>query len=350
MVGHPGVSVVVCCHNGAAKLPTTLAHLARQRVPDEVGFEVVVVDNGSTDDTSTVAQRLWPADSPFPLRVVDEPLKGLSNARCRGFAEARYEFVSFVDDDNWVCPDWIGVVHEILLENPKVAACGGPTEGAFEVPPPEWFTSYQGNFAVGSQHEKPGDVTDRPNVLWGAGLTVRKSAWSALQQSGFRFRLTDRSGAGLTSGGDHELCFGLVLIGWRLWYDPRLHLRHYMPAGRVNWGYLRRLLRGAGWSSAWLDPYKEALGQQARQSWFWANLKLTILLARNPLRLLRSCFSLGEGRAAVAAHELLVGRLIAQLQHRKSIDRLRRELEQTPGAPFRNNNRVLLQTRSHAPF
>lgn len=101
------VSIVICCHNSAKRLPDTLKHLLIQEVPDNLQWEVIVVDNVSTDNTAQVARSLWPDDAPAPLQVVSEPEPGLSNARKRGFMEAKYELVSFVDDENWLAPDWV---------------------------------------------------------------------------------------------------------------------------------------------------------------------------------------------------------------------------------------------------
>lgn len=322
----PGVSVVVCCHNSAARLPRTLEHLAGQVVAAHLPWEVLLVDNASTDDTASCAQGLWPADSPCRLRVVREAKVGLSHARRRGFAEARYEYISFIDDDNWVIPEWVGLVDEIFSTYPAVAACGGPTEAVFEAPPPAWFGDYQGNFAVGPQHASTGDVTDSDNRLWGAGLSLRKTAWLKLQRSDFQFALSGRSGTRLTSGEDQELCYALVLDGGRLWYDARLRLRHYMPAGRLQWSYLRRLLRAAGWSGAWLDPYREILRQEKPANPLGAALKIAGLLGRNPLRLARHLLADAEGSPAAVSHELLLGRLTALLGCRNEIAELRTRL------------------------
>src|SRR6185437_5482655 len=65
-----GVSVVICTYNGAARLPRTLAHLAAQENTGAIAWEVLVVDNASTDDTAEVARRCWPAHAPAPLRIV----------------------------------------------------------------------------------------------------------------------------------------------------------------------------------------------------------------------------------------------------------------------------------------
>src|SRR5687768_534263 len=122
-----GVSVVICTHNGAARLPAVLSHLAAQQA--EVPWEVVVVDNASTDDTAQVATRHWQAQA-APLRVVSEPQLGLSNARRRGLDAAAYPIVAFVDDDNWLAPDWVATAARLMAQLPDVGALGGFIEAA----------------------------------------------------------------------------------------------------------------------------------------------------------------------------------------------------------------------------
>lgn len=253
----PGVSIVICCHNSAQRLPQTLAHLCQQQGirSGEISWEVIIVDNISTDDTANVALSLWPPDAPIPLRVVREPQLGLSYARQRGFTTAAYDLVSFIDDDNWVDPHWVTTITEIMSAHPEVGACGSRNEAVCAIDPPAWFARFQSSYAVGTQAQTASDVTWSRGYLWGAGLTIRKSAWQQLVETGFQSLLSDRSGESLASGGDSELCFALRLAGWRLWYEPRLTLKHYLPANRLTWTYLRKLHRGFGFSNPILQIY-----------------------------------------------------------------------------------------------
>ena len=250
------VSVVLCCHNSAARLGPTLEHLLRQDVPPDLAWEVIVVDNASTDDTGRVARSLWPDNAPAPLRVVPEPRLGLIHARLRGLSAAGYEIVSFLDDDNWVAVDWVRRVAEIMAAAPRVGACGGRTEAVTEITPPSWFADYAAWYAVGRQGENAGDITWSRGRLWGAGLTLRKKAWADLVENGFRSTLTGRSGKQMSAGEDTEICYALRLAGWRLWYDENLMLRHFIPAERLTVGYLTRLRRGFGRQSIGIDPYR----------------------------------------------------------------------------------------------
>lgn len=248
-----GVSVIICCHNSAARLPPTLQHLAAQHVPKEIPWEVIVVDNASTDDTAAVAKACWPAGAPARLQVVEEPRPGLRFARDRGQAASCFPILSFIDDDNWVGPNWVLLVSEIMSSRPDVAACGGVSEAVCEVPAPPWFERYGYCYAVGPQGGREEDPAGPRPQLWGAGLSLRRSALDELLTKGFKPLAVGRQGKQLGAGEDTELCLALRLAGWTLWYDPRLRLKHYIPANRLRWGYLRGLVRGFG--ATVMDPY-----------------------------------------------------------------------------------------------
>ena len=161
-----GVTVVVCCHNSAKRLPATLAHLLRQRVAPEIEWEVLVIDNASTDETEQVARCCWPSDAPARLRIVREETLGLSRARKRGLVEASHEVVCFVDDDNWLCPAWVEVASTLMGAHPDVAMCGGESLAVFEEHEPKWFGRYARSFAVGEQGAARG-YNERKRFLGG---------------------------------------------------------------------------------------------------------------------------------------------------------------------------------------
>lgn len=255
-----GVSIAICCHNSAARLPATLVHLASQARNATLPWEVIVVDNASTDDTAIVAVDHWPKEIAVPLVVVHEPRLGKMYAFQTAFRQAVYEFVGFLDDDNWVCGDWVSEVARILSARPDVGACGGQTQAVCESAAPTWFETVAPAYAVGSQGEGAGDVTETPGHLWGAGLSVRRSAWDDLSSRGFVPTLTCRRGKSLSAGGDSEVCYALRIAGWKLWYSPSLMLQHFVPKNRLTWPYARRLHRGFGASRAGLLPYRALLG------------------------------------------------------------------------------------------
>lgn len=231
-----GISVIVCAYNAASRIEETIRHLALQEVPDNVAWEVILVDNHSDDGTVNLANTVWKSiNTKDAWKVVREETQGLSYARARGFAEAQFEFVLMCDDDNWLQSDYVALAYSIMTANSKIGALGGQGKITFEVPPPNWIPTIS-VFATGKQNEFSGKVTT--NYLYGAGCVVRQSALQDLKSRGFKQLLTDREGGVLTSGGDYELCYALSIIGYDIWYDERLQFKHFITRNRLTWEYV----------------------------------------------------------------------------------------------------------------
>ena len=109
------VSVIVCTHNGARTLRRCLEGIAELRYPR---YEVIVVDDGSTDESAAIAAE-------FDVRVVSVEPRGLSAARNVGLAAARGEIVAYLDDDAWPDPDWLRFL-VLAFRTSDHAAIGGP--------------------------------------------------------------------------------------------------------------------------------------------------------------------------------------------------------------------------------
>jgi len=242
-----GLSILICTYNGEKRLPKTLNHLQKQENTNDIPWEVIVVDNASKDNTSEVAKEIWKNDN-TPFKVISELKPGKTNAIIAGFKNAKFEIVCTVDDDNWVRPDYVSHIFNVMKNHPEVAICGGHGIGEFEETPPNWFEKIQNGFGLGQQGKTEGYVDGKgnPGYLYGACCAIRKSAWEHLFNNGFKFQLSGRTGKDLTAGDDYELGQAFCLIGYRLWYDPYVKFQHYMPASRINWKYTQRLFQAFG--------------------------------------------------------------------------------------------------------
>lgn len=314
----PGVSCVICCHNSEKRLPKTLHYLSKQKVDPSIEWEVIIVNNGSTDFTPQVARQSWPSVLKISLSIVDESQLGLMHARRKGFEEALFDIVSFIDDDNWVCETWVQTIFHVMKRYPDIGACGGTNTVISETQLPWWFHKFQRSYAVGCQGETAGDITWKRGVLFGAGLTVRKYAWEDLISAGFQPLSVGRKGRLLTCGEDYEICLALRLRGWKIWYEPSLRLQHYMTSSRLRWSYLCKTLRLVGWSSPDLDPYYYASSKissgkslllDVKMYWlieiFRAIKGLIMILPTFIISILVSC----EGNDKVLLKERLLGRI-----------------------------------------
>ena len=234
-------TVIVCCYNAESRVGPTLAALSEQQFP--APWELLVVDNNSTDRTAEVARASW-ARADVPMTVLSETRQGLIWARLCGLAAARGEWICFVDDDNHLAPDYLAIADDILERNERVALVGGEAIPSFEITPPAWLTpAYWKALACGPQASSEGLVK---HPLYGAGICLRQTAWVDLKSSGWEPILQGRSGNVLLSGEDVELALVAICRGWQLYYSPRLRFRHLIPGGRLEWPYWLRLYDGFG--------------------------------------------------------------------------------------------------------
>lgn len=279
-----GVSIIICGYNATARIRPTLRALHQQQfLEQKITWEVIVVDNASTDNTSVVAAEVWKENPVTEFRIVSEEKPGLMHARHKGLAVSKYEIVSFVDDDNWVEPGWIEKIFSIFSTDKNIGACGGSSEAVFESIKPDWFSSYENSFAVGRQADETGYIENKKGFLWGAGLSFRKSLWQDLQNRGFKNLTIGREGKSITAGDDTELCYAIRLLGYHLYYRDDLTLKHFMPAGRMNFSYLEKMNIGFGKANARLNCYRVLLYPSAFKlkpwyyEWLAAMKKIVIL-------------------------------------------------------------------------
>jgi glycosyltransferase involved in cell wall biosynthesis len=259
-----GVTIVICTYNGARLLPDTIRHIAQQRVRPTIQLEVIVVDNASTDNTSEVVQREWEkynTDATFSLLY--QPMQGLTFARELALAKARYEYVLFCDDDNWLNQDYVSIVFDLMMQHPKIGVLGGHGELIYETPPPDWASAFT-MFGNGAQEKTSGKV--KRNIVYGAGCVLRKSAFIKILDAGYKPLLTGRVGQNLSSGEDYELCYAIALANYDIWYDARLRFKHYMPKERVEWKYFERFFTESIKCVEVLIPYSIILNYGVKSS------------------------------------------------------------------------------------
>jgi glycosyltransferase involved in cell wall biosynthesis len=133
-------TVIICTRDRHASLARTLESLVTAAARVTEPWELLVVDNGSTDATpDTIAG----FSGRLPIRRVDQPVAGLSNARNAGVRESRGDFVLWTDDDVLVDENWLAAYFTAFRRHPDVAVFGGRSEPVYEEPVQEWFRANQ---------------------------------------------------------------------------------------------------------------------------------------------------------------------------------------------------------------
>lgn len=268
----PGVSVIICCYNSAKRIEKTLEHIKNQKTEDRIRFELIIVNNASTDDTATVCKQ-YLDQTDLDYSIVYEPTPGLSAARKTGVSTAKYDYILFCDDDNYLCDTYIMHGAALLNAHTDVYILGGVGEPVFEGPEPEWFSAYALNFACGWVPGAQNTPFCHVNEVYGAGMFVKKQFFEQLEQIHFQSSLSDRKGNSLMSGGDTEYCILARELGFALAVDARLRFGHLMPAGRMNLPYLKKLHFGFGRSRLYTQAYAQIFSGRAPVA---AGLKLPL--------------------------------------------------------------------------
>ncbi|WP_136669276.1 glycosyltransferase [Flavobacterium sp. H122] len=251
-------SIVICCYNSEERISKTLHHIARQKIKDDINWEVIVVNNNSTDLTTEKAFKTWEKINSFiDFKIIDEINPGLSFARKKGTLESRGEYILFCDDDNWLDENYIQTAFEITQKDSKIGMLGGIGTAFTIGDTPEWFEKAKIAYAVGAQNETEGDITYKKGYVYGAGAIVKKELLILLDEIGFAHVLTDRIGKKIVSGGDNEIGYAIVLLGYKIYYSQKLKFQHYIPDNRLNLKYLKKFKIGQTYTYTAIKTYED---------------------------------------------------------------------------------------------
>ena len=247
-----GISIIICTHNGSRRIVRTLEHLKNQELTVDIPCEVLVVDNGSTDETGDVVRTFLTLNSfPVPLAIIQESNPGKANALTTGYDRARYELMLCCDDDNGFHPGYLKTVFDLFQSQPSIALAGGYGIACFgDEQKPDWFDKWQHHYACGKVYNKSGFLQEGESKIWGAGSVIRKSVWTRLVNEGFYFFSSNSSAKPL--GEDVELAQAVIFAGGQLYFDERLWFWHSLSIERVTWPGLLEMCRINGSISALL--------------------------------------------------------------------------------------------------
>jgi len=252
-----GISIVICTFNGTKRLQPTLESIFKQKLTLTVPWELIIIDNASTDQTSEFCKNIIEQNHfQQPYKIIYESQQGCNHARLRGLNEIQYKWLLFCDDDNHLFPDYLEKGWKILQNKTNIGVLGGQGIGLFETTKPDWFDTYFSSFAVGPQCKKNGILPfNDKRKLYSAGSFFHASSLLTYYDNNFTTIMTGPKANELTRGEDTEWCMMIQLMGLDLYYSDDLLFYHLMTASRLNWNYYKLLKKGIASGAAKLSSY-----------------------------------------------------------------------------------------------
>lgn len=273
---NPQISAIICTHNRETYLGAAIDSLLNQTFAG--AFEIIVVDNASSDRTRNVVEdRLVEDRLPNSrLRYIYEPVTGLSVARNTGARVAESAILAYLDDDAVASPQWLQALYDAYQTHEKLAIAGGKVTllwTAGTQSPPWLSVGLAGNLGAYDLGEETVYV-DRPSLTpRGLNYSIRRSFLD--QVGGFDLNL-GRVGKSLLSNEELRMTELALEQGWQVAYLPDALVAHNVAPERLN----RSWFLSRGWWQGISECYREQLSGRAG----WKQL------ARGAERLLRGLY------------------------------------------------------------
>jgi glycosyltransferase involved in cell wall biosynthesis len=244
-----GISILICTYNPDEQIfQRTLNSVASLNLPKELQIECVIIDNNSPIQIVELAYVREFLDRCSWARVIAEEQQGLTYARIAGIEASSNSIGVFIDDDNEIPPIYIETVIDLFTKYTNVGAWGpGDITVEFMGAVSDWFNeSFQTVFQ--KRHTRFNEYGCVPETWmsfypFGTGLCVRREILEkyCTEVKNGHLSSSDRKGKALSSGGDIQLVWEGIKMGFAAGVAPALHVNHLIPANRSTLAYVKRL-------------------------------------------------------------------------------------------------------------
>lgn len=294
------VSITIPTFNRAKYLKLAVDSLVNQNFPPDK-YEVMIIDNGSTDDTKEISDSAIAAHPNHHIRYIYEQIPGLLSGRHRGALEAMGDILVFADDDIEVAPNWLSAIYE-MFKDPKVHLVGGKNLPKYEDEPPLWLkcmwsaTPYRGKACGYLSLLDLGDEVKEidPNYVWGLNFSIRKK--TLFELGGFHPDCIPKHLQRFQGDGETGLTIKIKEKGYKAIYQPRALVYHVIPSERMTVSYFESRMFYQGVCDSFSKIRREGgLFQELNDSFdskkYFIRLRTTLTLTfRNPFKLIKIIF------------------------------------------------------------
>lgn len=245
------ISIVVCTYNRSKSLVNTLESVRKLTVPDDIKWELIIVNNNSPDDTEKITKEFI-NDCSVDVKYCFEKVQGLSYARNHGIKKASGKIIAFTDDDVVVEPDWILNIYNAFHEHDDLWCVGGKILPAWSMPRPSWLCDRL--LPALAMLDLGDEVKALINpTLWGANMAFRTQVFDTY--GNFDTSL-GRTKDKLYVGEETAIIKALIRDGKKVLYYPLAVVHHAVETDRINKRYFRKWYFDGGELKGYTRPFK----------------------------------------------------------------------------------------------
>lgn len=246
------ISVIICTYNRSDYLELALRSLVKQE--NCTDFEVIIVDNNSTDSTKDICKKFIDRDD---WNYFFEKSQGLSFARNRGIKEAKGEILAFLDDDAIANSNWIANIYSFFKNHPNADVLAGRVRLIEEKPIPTWVSKEMATITFAQlDYSDKTEIMPYPSGPVGANAIYRRKVFT---DHNIRFPTNlGRVGNKLLSGEESEVLYHIHRAGLHVYYSPEVEVKHHASKDRIAFKYVLKRLYWEGRSRAirWSKKHK----------------------------------------------------------------------------------------------
>lgn len=236
------VSAVICSYNRARFIIAAVESLFDQAYDHQL-YEVIVVDNNSTDNTVALLEQYKQQHPQYNFSYYVETNQGVAYTRTRCAKEAKGEIIAYLDDDSTAQAGWLAGIAAFFDEHPATWSVGGKIVPHFLTGVPDWYSKYffglVGNFDQGPVVKRMTGA----RYPCGANMAFRKRVF---EEIGYFNTDLGRKGTGLLANEEKDIYLRILAAGHEVHYLPYVWVLHNVEANKFDKNYVRRHSMGIG--------------------------------------------------------------------------------------------------------
>jgi glycosyltransferase involved in cell wall biosynthesis len=207
-------------------------------------FEVIIVDNNSTDNTKEVYAQWRHTNTNGQFTFISEMQQGASFARNTGAAIAKGEWVCFMDDDAVATTDYVKNIIKHIQDQPFIVGFGGRIIPKYIPAEPKWMSYYVSSLVGNFDYAPTACAFENGKYPLESNMIVKKSVYD--QIGGFNVNLPGVVGTLRIGGEGKELFYKIIALGHTIYYDPSICVHHVVEVKKLTSEYMYRVASGIG--------------------------------------------------------------------------------------------------------